>query len=92
MVRCVQAHGSDREAASALNSENLDDSEMVMATLDDADHLDLAARARELSEEAEALRNSPLEPLVEQDSRREANEDLDKRLAEPLNKLRRLAK
>jgi hypothetical protein len=91
MVRCVQAHGSDREAASAL-TENLDDSEMVMATLDDADHLDLAARARELSEEAEALRNSPLEPLVEQDSRREANEDLDKRLAEPLNKLRRLAK
>jgi hypothetical protein len=65
---------------------------MVMATLDDADHLDLAARARELSEEAEALRNSPLEPLVEQDSRREANEDVDKRLAEPLNKLRRLAK
>ena len=62
-----------------------------MAKLEDASELDLEKRARELAEEADLLRSAPVEPSVEKDSKREANEDLDRRLAEPLQKLRKLA-
>lgn len=63
-----------------------------MAELDDADELDLDKRARELAAEAEQLRNAEPEPVVERDSKRAANDELDRRLAAPLEKLRKFAK
>jgi hypothetical protein len=63
-----------------------------MAELDDADSLNLEQRARELAEEAKQLRKADPEPVVEPDSKRTANEELDRRLAAPLERLRKFAK
>ena len=62
-----------------------------MSGIDEAGKLDLEERARQLEQEAEQLRNAQT-PLEEgSSSKREANDDFDRRLRGPLEQLRKIA-